>query len=31
MSGQGTDVLVPQSMLEDAKALLSGEAEIPEE
>ena len=31
MSGQGTDVLVPQSLLEDAKALLSGEAEIPEE
>ena len=31
MSGQGTDVFVPQSMLEDAKALISGEAEIPEE
>lgn len=31
MSGQGTDVFVPQSLLEDAKALLSGEAEIPEE
>ena len=31
MSGQGTDVFVPQSLLEDAKALLNGEAEIPEE